>query len=75
MKDYCTLRPLVVRVQARMYIFWKFDILKYLGTHGPGPIGQGPWALAWAREAAVAADWKRGVWGGGAPPPIFVAFF
>ena len=26
MKDYCTLRPLVVRVQARMYIFWKFDI-------------------------------------------------
>ena len=26
MKDYCTLRPLVVRVQARMYIFWKFDM-------------------------------------------------
>ena len=30
MKDYCTLRPLVVRVQARMYIFWKFDILGFL---------------------------------------------
>ena len=44
MKDYCTLRPLVVRVQARMFIFWKFDILKFLGTHGPGPMGQGPWA-------------------------------
>ena len=73
MKDYCTLRPLVVRVQARMFIFWKFDILKFLGTHGPGPMGQGrmgqgPWARA--REAAIAADWKRGVWGGGAPPPM-----
>ena len=30
MKDYCTLRSLVVRVQARMYIFWKFDILGFL---------------------------------------------
>ena len=46
MKDYCTLRPLVVRVQARMFIFWKFDILKFLGTHGAGPMGQGPWARA-----------------------------
>ena len=60
MKDYCTLRPLVVRVQARMFIFWKFDILVFLGTHGPGPMGQGPWA--WAREAAIAAD-QIGVWG------------
>ena len=68
MKDYCTLRPLVVRVQARMFIFWKFDILKFLGTHGPGPMG--PWARA--REAAVAADWKWGVWGGGAPPRKYV---
>ena len=32
MKDYCTLRPLVVRVQARMYIFWK---LTFLGFRGP----------------------------------------
>ena len=30
MKDYCTLRPLVVRVQARMYIFGKIDILGFL---------------------------------------------
>ena len=31
MMDYCTLRPLVVRVQARMYLFWKFDILGFGG--------------------------------------------
>ena len=30
MKDYCTLRSLVVRVQARMYIFWKIDIFGFL---------------------------------------------
>ena len=36
--------------------FWSFG----------GPMGQGPWARA--REAAIAADWKWGVWGGGAPP-------
>ena len=41
MKNYCTLRPVAVRVQARI---WKYDILRFLGTHGPGPIGQGPWA-------------------------------
>ena len=30
MKDYCTLRPLVVHAQARMYIFWKIDIFGFL---------------------------------------------
>ena len=33
-------------------------------------MGQGPWA----REAAVAADWKWEVWGGGVPPPILVIY-
>jgi hypothetical protein len=30
MKDYCTLKAPVVRVQARMYIFWKIDIFGFL---------------------------------------------
>ena len=38
MKDYCTLRPLVVRVQARMYIFWKFDVFGFWGE----PAGRVP---------------------------------
>ena len=30
MKDYCTLKPLVARVQARMYIFWKIVMFGFL---------------------------------------------
>ena len=32
MKDYCTLRSLVVRVQARTFMVWKFDIFGFLGS-------------------------------------------
>ena len=33
MKDYCTSRPLVVRVQARMYIFWEIVIFYFLESN------------------------------------------
>ena len=39
MKDYCTLRPLVVRVQARMYIFWKIDIFGVLESNDDNDTG------------------------------------
>jgi len=39
MKDYCTLSPLVVRVQARMYIFWKIEISGFLGEPAAGNWG------------------------------------
>ena len=68
MKDYCTLRPLVVRVQARMFIFWKFDILGFWGTHGPGPMGPGPGGRDSGRL-------ETGGVGGRSPPTHFCCIF
>ena len=48
----------------------------WAGAPGPAPMGRavgpGPWARAWAREAAVAAD-KMGGLGGGAPHRPYVS--
>ena len=49
-----------------------FDL--FWDRYGPGPMGPGPWAPAWAREAAVAADWKREVWGAEPPHPFLLHF-
>ena len=54
MKDYCTLRPLVVRVQARMYIFWKFDILGFLGNR---------WEDVWGTAGRMPGEPSRAAFG------------
>ena len=79
MKDYCTLRPLVVRVQARMFIFWKFDILVFWGPMGQGPWdrahGPGPMGPGLGPGGRGSGRLETGGVGGRSPPTHFCCIF